>query len=177
MLKPIVKFIRALNGNTKKSQIAAGFSWGLLLALLPAGNFFWLLFLVVSFFFNHNHGAKILSMAVFKLILPLAAGSIDFVGWEILNFEALYPIFTTFYNMPFVPFTGFNNTLVAGGLAAGIILWVPVFFLMSAFISFYRKILAPKIAGSKAFKAFSQSPLVSAFLKAYRSVSNVRESL
>jgi hypothetical protein len=38
------------------------------------------------------------------------------LGWEILHIAALQPLFTAWYNMPFVPWIRFYNTLVAGGI-------------------------------------------------------------
>ena len=166
MIKAIAKLLLALNGNVKKSQLAAGFAWGLLLGLVPAGNFFWVVLFLVSFFFRHNHASKLLSMAALKLLSPLTAPVVDALGWEILHIGALRPLFTTLYNMPFVPFTRFNNTLVAGGLAGGIALWLPVFGLCMILIPLYRNTVAPKIRNSKLVKAIGKIPFLSAIDKA-----------
>ncbi|MDR2257886.1 MAG: TIGR03546 family protein [Treponema sp.] len=166
MIKTIAQLIVALNGNVKKSQLAAGFAWGVLLALAPLGNIFWIVLFVVSFFFKHNHASKVLVMAVLKLFSPLLAPLIDTLGWEILHIGALQPLFTSLYNMPFVPLTRFNNTLVAGGLAGGIVLWLPVFLLCMALIPLYRNIIAPKIRNLKIFKIVAKIPFVSSITKA-----------
>ena len=161
MIKAAIKLIRALNGNVRKSQIAAGFAWGLLLGLVPIGNFFWIVLLLVSFFFNHNHGSKLFSMALVKLFAPLIAPAVDILGWQVLHIEALQPLFITMFNMPFVPFTKFNNTLVAGGLVAGAALWLPVFFAFTALIPLYRNHLSPKIRELKLVKAIGKLPFLS----------------
>jgi uncharacterized protein (TIGR03546 family) len=72
--------------------------------------------------------------------------------------------------MPFVPFTSFNNTLVAGGLVGGIVLWLPVFLLFMALIPLYRNTIAAKIRNSKIVKAIAKFPFFSAIDKA---VSNI----
>ena len=167
MIKPIAKLIVALNGNIKKSQIAAGFSWGLLLGLIPAGrNIFWIALFVASFFFKNHHASKLLVMAVIKLLAGAIAPLVDVAGWEILHIEALQPLFTSLYNMPFVPWTKFNNTLVAGGLVSGIILWLPVFFLISFLVPLYRSNVVPKIRNSKILAAIKKMPLVAPLLEA-----------
>lgn len=166
MVNAIVKLIRGLNGNVKKSQIAAGFAWGVLLAMIPIGNFFWIALFLISFFFKHNHGSKIFSMVVIKLFAPIIAPAVDAFGWEVLHVQALQPLFTTMYNMPFVPFTKFNNTLVAGGLAGGAILWLPVFFIFMALIPLYRNTVAPKIKESKIVKAIGKIPFLKLIEKA-----------
>ena len=169
MIKAIAKLIIALNGNAKKSQIAAGLAWGLLLGLVPTGNFFGIALFVVSFFFNHNHGAKIFLMVLMKLLSPLVAPAVDVLGWQVLHIESLQPLFTTMYNMPFVPFTKFNNTLVMGGIVGGAVLWLPAFFIFMVLIPLYRNKLAPKIRNSKVVKAIVKFPLFSIIDKAISS--------
>ena len=166
MIKPIAKLIVALNGNLKKSQIAAGFSWGLLLGLIPAGNAFWIILFVISFFFKHHHASKLLVLAILKLLSAAVAPLMDMAGWELLHIEALQSLFTSLYNMPFVPWTKFNNTLVAGGLVSGIVLWLPVFFLISLLVPLYRGKVVPRIRSSKILAAVKKLPLISPLLEA-----------
>jgi len=166
MLGPIAKLIAALNGNLKKSQIAAGFSWGLLLGLIPAGNVFWIVLFVVSFFFKHHHASKLIVLAILKLASAAVAPLMDTVGWEILHIETLQGFFTALYNMPFVPFTKFNNTLVAGGLVSGIVLWLPVFLLILLLIPVYRNKIVPRIRNSKIVAAIKKLPIIAPLFEA-----------
>lgn len=169
MIKGIAKLLLALNGNVKKSQIAAGFAWGVLLGLVPASNVFWIVIFMITFFFAHNHASKISAIALIKALSPLFIYQIDAVGWYVLTgIETFQPFFTAMYNMPFVPFTNFNNTLVMGGLTAGIILWVPVFILFMAFIPVFRNRIAPKIRQSKIVKAIGKFPLLAMIDKAMK---------
>ncbi|MDR3301246.1 MAG: TIGR03546 family protein [Spirochaetaceae bacterium] len=160
MIKGLAKLIVALNGNQKKSQIAAGFAWGVLLGFLPVGNAFWIMLFVLSFFLVHNQGAKVVSMAVLKLLMPLLYPLTDSIGWLILNAEFLRDFLTFLYNTPFVLFTRFNNTLVAGALAAGLVLWLPVFIIFYFFIPFYRNSLLPKILRSSLAKLLGNIPFI-----------------
>ncbi|MDR2964157.1 MAG: TIGR03546 family protein [Treponema sp.] len=177
MIKATAKLLIALNGNAKKSQIAAGFAWGLLLGLVPTGAF-WIALFIITFFFNHNHGAKIFGMAFIKLLmiipgpnqLPLIPQAIDTLGFYILNIDSLKPVFTSMYNMPFVPFTKFNNTLVAGGIICGVLLWFPSFFLFMYLIPVYRNKVAPKIRDSKFVQKITKFPLLSMIDKAMKGV-------
>jgi len=160
VLKGIGQLISALNGNLKKSQIAAGAAWGVLLGLVPLSNPFGIVLFIISFFFTHNHGAKIFGMAIVKILSMMILPALDVLGWQILHIDSLQPLFTTMYNMPFVPFTKFNNTLVMGGLAAGVVLWLPVFIFFMFFIPFYRNFLAPKIRESKIVKKLTNLPFI-----------------
>ena len=175
MIKGIATFIAALNGNLKRGQIAAGFAWGLLFGLIPAGNFFWILFFLVSFCFRHHHGSKILVMAIIKVLFFAIWPLTDSLGWEILHIEDLTPLYTTLYNMPFVPFTKFNNTLVAGGIAAGLALWIPVYVLVRSLIPAYRKNLAPKIRNSRLVQNINKAPLIGGLVKAVQAVQSFKD--
>jgi len=159
MINGVVKLVSALNGNQKKSQIAAGIAWGVLLGLVPLNNPFGIILFIISFFFSHNHGAKIFGLAVVKLLSLTILPQLDVLGYWILTLDSLRNLFTTMYNMPFVPFTKFNNTLVMGGLVAGIVLWLPVFILFMILIPLYRNTLAPKIKESKFVKKISGLPV------------------
>ena len=166
MIKAIAKLILVLNSNVSKSQIASGIAWGVLLGLIPAGNFFWIVLLLVSFFFNHHFGMKLVFMILFMVLSPLFNPLLDVLGWRILHIDSLQPLFTSMYNMAFVPFTGFNNTLVAGGLTAGIVLFFPLYFLLLPLIYLYRQKLSPVIRNSKVVKAIVKFPFFSAIDKA-----------
>jgi len=160
MLKSLGKLVIALNGNLKKSQIAAGAAWGVMLGLIPLSNPFGIVIFIFSFFFTHNHSAKIFGLAIVKILSIFILPALDALGWQILHIDSLQPLFTAMYNMPFVPFTKFNNTIVMGGLIAGIVLWLPVFFLFMAFIPFYRNNIAPKIRESKIVKKLVNLPFL-----------------
>ena len=171
MLKPIAKLVVAMNGNLGKGQVAAGFAWGVLLGLIPTGNVVWIVLFVASFLFKHHHWSKMLGIAIFKLISGAVAPLVDMAGWEILHIGALQPLFTSLYNMPFVPLTKFNNTLVAGGIVCGLALWLPAFFLVFLIVPLYRNTLAPKIRNSKIVKTIAGLPLVSKLVKAVSAAS------
>ena len=164
MLKHIAKLIIALNGNLGKTQIAAGFAWGVLLGLIPV-SIFWIVLFLVSFFFAHHHASKLFAMTILKLLSGLTAPFLDMVGWQVLHHEALWHIYVMFFNMPFIPFTRFNNTLIAGGIAVGVILWLPVFFVTMPLIPLYRYTIAPKIRENKLVKSIKGVPIISRLSK------------
>ncbi len=173
MIKSLARIIVALNTNVRKEYIASGFAWGLLLALVPAGNLVWILLFLVSFFLKNNHAIQLLTIALLKMVLPLAAPLLDALGYAILTMGPLQGAFAYLYNVPIAPFTRFNNTLVMGGLAAGLVLWLPAFLAIRAAVPVYRNRLAPRIIESKAYKVFLKLPLVSALTKALASAAEL----
>jgi uncharacterized protein (TIGR03546 family) len=177
MIKPIVRAIVALNTNVKREQLAAGFACGLLFALLPAGNLLWLALFIATFFFKVNYAMQLLAALVLSPLRLILGGALDSLGWAILNASFLRAPFTALYNAPIAPLTRFNNTIVMGGLVAGIALWLPAFFAMRAFVSFYRAKLAPKMTESKLYKAFQKLPLVGSVSKAAKALSGATGAL
>jgi uncharacterized protein (TIGR03546 family) len=164
----IAKLIAGLIANRRPGEVAAGVAFGLLLALIPPGNLLWPVLLVVTFFLKLNLGAELAALGIFRLIVPLADPLLDEIGYRIITSEALYPVLARLYDVPLVPFTRFNNTIVMGGLATGVVLWVPVFLLARIGIVLFRTHLQPRIAESRIVKAFTRIPLVSKFAQALR---------
>ncbi|MBP7095232.1 MAG: TIGR03546 family protein [Spirochaetia bacterium] len=158
-IKKIARLIVALNSNVSRGQIAAGMATGLLLALVPSGNLLWIALFFVSFMTKANYGMTMLVMGVGKLLAPLLARPLDALGASLLGMPFLRGLFERLYDLPILPLTRFNNTLVMGGLALGLALWLPLFFGARALIHAYREKLAPKIAGSKLVKALFKIPL------------------
>ncbi len=177
LLKLIAKIIVTLNSNTSSSQVAAGLASGLLFALLPAGNLLWIALFLAAFFSKAHYGMLMLASALFKLVLPLLAGPLDALGWFILTMPALQEAFTWLYNQPIAPLTRFNTTLVMGGLAAGLALWLPGFFAFRSLIRLYRRTLADRLAKSKFMLAIKKLPLVKALGGAIKSVQRVQGAL
>ena len=165
ILKGIVKLAVALNNNKDVGEIAGGAAFGLMLALVPAGNLLWLGLLVVMFLVKVNSAVALLFLAVFKALAPLADPALDPLGYAVLTAAPLAGVFGWLANLPVVPFTRFNNSLVMGGLLAGIVLWVPFYLLVRALASLYRRTLKPKIENSRLYKAFRKLPLVSRIVR------------
>ncbi|MGC9311323.1 MAG: TIGR03546 family protein, partial [Sediminispirochaetaceae bacterium] len=121
MITLIAKFLAALNANSRPGEAAAGFACGILLALIPADNLLWILLFTVFFFLRLHLATMILTTVVFKLFIGAADPLIDALGLWILQLPRLEPLFTQAINTPVLPFLKFNNTLVMGGCAAGIL--------------------------------------------------------
>ena len=159
-LKWIAKFLAGINANTRPGEIAAGIAFGFLLALQPGMTVVRIIFLVFAFMLKINMPALFLSLFLFALASPVLDIPSDSLGGFILGLPALGGFFTTLYNMPLVPYTRFNDTLVMGGLALGLVAWLPLFFLFRYLIKMYRDTLREKIVKSKLYKAVLKAPLI-----------------
>ena len=168
LIRWILKLIRILNSRRGAGEVAGGIAFGLLLALIPAGglNLLWLGIFLITFFLKVNFAAELLFLGLFKLIAPLSDPLLDWGGYQLLTLAGLQNLYTWLYNRPVVPFTRFYNTLVMGGLALGVLLWTPAFFLFRSLVVLYREKLKAKLEGSRLVKALNKLPLVSALIRA-----------
>ena len=177
MIKALARALVALNSNVKREQIAGGFACGVLLALIPPGNLLFIAIFAAVYFTKVNYGMQLLVTGIIMLAKPLLAPALDALGWGLLNAPPLQGLFTTLYNLPLAPLTRFNNTLVAGGLVAGLALWFPLFFAARTFVPWYRARLGPRISGSKLYKAFKRIPLVQQLAGAVSAATGVAGAL
>ena len=159
-IKTITKFFAGINANTRPGEIAAGMAFGFLLALQPGMTVVRIVILAFAFMLKINMPALFFSLLVFALASPVLDIPVDILGGFVLGLPALAEFFTSLYNMPLVPYTRFNDTLVMGGLVMGVLAWAPLFFLFRRLVGLYRNKLREKIVNSKAYKACMKVPLV-----------------
>jgi uncharacterized protein (TIGR03546 family) len=176
-IKWIATLIVAINANNRAGEVAAGVSFALLLALVPSGNLLWVCLFILTFFLKVHLGAQLLFLALFKLLAPLTDGLLHRLGFLVLTESLLSQIFTEANNLPLLPLSRFNNTVVMGGLIAGIALWVPVFLLMRWLVILYRRRLRDRIAGSRLVGALRRIPLVATVGNAVRKIGGAAVSL
>lgn len=173
----LARLIAALNANRRPGEVAAGIATGVLLALVPAGNLLWVLLFVISAVVRLNLGIELVTVLVLSPLAPLADPLLHRIGIAILANPAWEATFTAIYQLPLMPLTRFNNTVVLGALLAGIVLWVPAFLLGRLLVVFYRRTLHPRIANSKIVKAFERIPIVSKITGAVRKLTRIYEAV
>ncbi|UCF99110.1 MAG: TIGR03546 family protein [Spirochaetaceae bacterium] len=177
LVKWIATLIVAINANNRAGEVAAGVAFALLLALIPTGNLLWFVLFVVTFLLKINLAGELLFLALFKLLTPLADVLLHRLGALVLTLPLLSDVFTAAYNLPLLPLSRFNNTVVMGGLIAGLVLWIPVFLLFRWLVMLYRRTLRERIAGSRLVKALGRVPLVATIGNAVRKIGGTAMSL
>jgi|SRR6185312_3864640 len=152
LLKQIFQFFRLLNSDTGTNPLAAGLACGLILGFSPFLSLQTLIVLICCFFFRIQLGGALLSAFFFKFIAYLIDPISDPLGRSVLESSTLHPLFVSLYNIPFIPLTRFNNSVVMGSGLIGLILLVPAFFLFKAGIIKYRATVVAKYKQSKIWK-------------------------
>jgi uncharacterized protein (TIGR03546 family) len=159
LLKWLFGMLRALISGRKPAEVAGGFACGLLLALIPGGNILWVTLFLVSFLLNINVGAAMLSLGIFRILVPLADPLLDRLGYGLLSLPELRPFFTRLLDLPLVGFARLNNSLVCGGLVAGLLLLIPSFLAFKILVVLFREKVVARIAASRMGRWFMRLPL------------------
>ncbi|MFP5520338.1 MAG: TIGR03546 family protein, partial [Bdellovibrionia bacterium] len=165
LLKQLFAFIRLLNSDTGTYQLASGLALGIVLGFSPFISIQTFIILTIILFFRVQIGAAFVSAFFFKFVAFLFDGPADSLGRKILENPDFTPLFTQMYNMPLVPLTRFNNSIVMGSGVVGFLLAIPGFFVFTFLIRKYRETILVKIQDSKLMKAIKATPFYNWYLK------------
>jgi uncharacterized protein (TIGR03546 family) len=165
LLKQIFNFLKLLNSDTGTNQLASGLSLGLILGFAPFISIQTLIVFIIVLIFRVQIGAAFLSAFFFKFIAYLFDGPAHQLGKAALEAESLQGLYATMYNMPIVPMTRFNNSIVMGSMIISILLLPFSFFLFKSMIIKYRLTVVDRLKGTKAWKAFAATKLYNWYSK------------
>lgn len=155
LLKQLFAFFRMLNSETGTNQLAVGLTLGMFLGFSPFLSLQTFLVLFILLFFRIQIGAAFLAAFFFKFVAFLFDPVADILGRQLLEMQALRQLWVTLYNMPIIPFTRFNNSIVMGSFAVAVVLFVPVYFLFKKLIEKYRITVVLRFKQTKFWKAVS----------------------
>lgn len=170
MISYIVKLLKSLNTNSHPGEIAHAVAIGMLLGFMPKTNVLWYLLFVFFLFVRVNKGAFLLTMPVASLLTRFFDPLFDSIGYVVLTFSPLKPVYAALLDIPFVAFTKFNNTIVAGSITFSLILYIPVYIVIRIFTKSWRTHLAPTLARSKLMQAFYHVPFVAKIISFFTEV-------
>ncbi|MCC2678618.1 MAG: hypothetical protein K0R29_1194 [Pseudobdellovibrio sp.] len=153
LMRQIIALIRLLHSETGQNQIASGLAFGVFLGFAPFLSLQTLFVLIVVFFFRVQLGAAFLSAFFFKFVAFLLDPVADPIGRALLEQESLRPIWTKMYNVPLLPMTRFNNSIVMGSFMISLILCPILFFAFRSMILKYRVAVVSHVENTKVWKA------------------------
>jgi uncharacterized protein (TIGR03546 family) len=153
LMRQIIALIRLLHSETGQNQIASGLAFGVFLGFAPFLSLQTLFVLIVVFFFRVQLGAAFLSAFFFKFVAFLLDPVADPIGRALLEQESFRPIWTKMYNVPLLPMTRFNNSIVMGSFMISLILCPILFFAFRSMILKYRVAVVSHVENTKVWKA------------------------
>lgn len=159
LLKQLFAFFKMLNSETGHNQIAAGISAGFILGMTPALSLQSLIVFLLIFFFRIQAGAAFLSAFFFAFAAYILDPIFHSVGATVLTTPSLQGLFTTMYNLPLVPLTRFNNSIVMGSGIVTLMAFPFVFLFSRSLILRYRVAFVAKFKQTKFWKAVQATSL------------------
>lgn len=140
-LKIFAKFVKILKEGATPGQLAGGFSIGFFIGLTPGWPLHIILITLILLLLNLNLGMAVIGGTLAVAISWLLDPMIDTVGaWLLEDVNALQSIWISFYNNSLILLTRFNNTVVMGSFTVGLVLLLPIYFLIRLLIQQYRDV-------------------------------------
>jgi uncharacterized protein (TIGR03546 family) len=159
LAKQLFAFLKLLNSETGHNQIAAGIAAGFILGMTPMLSLQSLLVFLCIFFFRIQAGAAFLAAFFFAFIGYLLDPVFSAVGSSVLEMDSLHGLFTMMFNVPLLPLTRFNNSIVMGSAVITILSSPFVFFISRTMILKYRVTVVARLKQTKLWKAVQATSL------------------
>lgn len=163
LLEQIFQLVRLLHSETGTKQIAVGVALGLVLGFSPTLSLQSLLVVLILLVFKVQVGASFLAAFFFKFVAYLLDPLADHLGRWALELESLRSTYVAMYNLPIVPLTRFNNSIVMGSGLIALGLAPLVYFLSQTLIQQYRNTVVARVRATPLYRALQAT----AFYKWY----------
>jgi uncharacterized protein (TIGR03546 family) len=160
ILKLLQSLVKALHSEGTPGQVAMGLALGSILGLTPLLSLHNLLVAALILLLNVSVPGAMLGWA---LAIPLGFAldpMFDALGRQLLlGTPTLTPLWTALANLPVVPLSNFNNTVLLGSLVSALVLFAPIFFGGRWAVRRYRETIGERVRNSALYRAVSASRL------------------
>jgi len=157
LIKIIQSLFGALHSEGTPGQLAAGIALGSIMGLTPLVNVHNAIVFAAIVLLNVSFAGGMLGWALFVPIGFLLDPLFDWIGHTLLFTPSFTPLWTSLYNMPIVPLTNFNNTVVLGSLVFALLFLVPLFLATRWAVVRYRVTVGERVRQSKFYRTVMAS--------------------
>lgn len=120
-------FLRVVTHERSPRQVGLAIALGVVIGLVPKINLIALGLIFLLFALRINILAGLLTAAVFSWVGLLIEPALDHLGRCVLTLVPLQGLFAWLYELPYAPWTAFNNTVVMGALFLGALQFYPTY--------------------------------------------------
>jgi len=157
LLRLLQKLVSALNSEGTPFQVAAGVALGSALGLTPLVNVHNALILLAAMILNVSLAGFFLGWTLFVPLGFILDPLYDRIGSALLAAPGLQGLWTKLYNMPVVPYTNFNNSIVLGSIVFWLLAFVPILLLAGYGVRKYRERIYSRLEKTRLFGALKAS--------------------
>lgn len=122
-----------LASNESTGRLALGVTFGMMIGLIPKDSLFVWVLGVLMMATTANIVSAVVSGFLFSWIGWFLDPFTHKLGGLLLTADGLEPAWLWLYELPIMPWTRFNNTVVLGSLVLGILVSVPVYLVSRRF--------------------------------------------
>jgi len=163
LIKLMQSLIGALHSEGTPGQLAAGIALGSFLGLTPLVNIHNAVIFAALVLLNVSFSGGMLGWALFIPFGFLLDPLFDWIGHTLLFTPSLTPFFTSLYNMPIVPLTNFNNTVVLGSFVFAVVLAVPLYVAARLGVTRYRATIGARVRQSRFYQTVMASKVYNVY--------------
>jgi uncharacterized protein (TIGR03546 family) len=132
-LRPVRLFAQAVIANDSPRQIAAGFTLGMMIGLVPKGNGTAIVLGMLLLGLRVNKPAGLVGIGLFTWLGQCLDDFAHGLGSAVLLWEPLRGGHTALYDAAISPLMGWNNTVVVGQLLIGLYCAYAAYWMMHRF--------------------------------------------
>lgn len=144
ILRPLRLLLQAFVMESTPRQMSLGLAFGVLVGLVPKGNLLAIVLGTLLASTRVNLAIATLAIVLCTFLATVCDTIFDQIGGYILAQPSLQGLWTEMANMPFMPWTNFNNTIVMGSFATGLVLLWPVHRLSRPLFEKYAEKIAQR---------------------------------
>ena len=152
MLSPAVallrKIVRGLLAADAPPQLAAGFTLGMILGLVPKGNLIAVSLCVLLFSLRVNKGLALVAAVLFSFVSPWADAFSHKLGLVVLSAGSLQTVYASVFSLPLGPWIGFNNSVVTGSLLLGLYCSYPAYWVVRTCCAWLKPVSGESVCGA-----------------------------
>lgn len=157
LIKLIQSLVKSLHSEGSPGQVALGIALGACLGLTPLMTLHNLVVFSAIVLLNVSFAGGMLGWLLFTPIGFLLDPIWDRIGRALLEAAALRSLWTDWYNIPVIPLTEFNNSVVLGSLVVWLLVSVPIFFAARFGVARYRATIGARVSQLRVYKAVKAS--------------------
>jgi uncharacterized protein (TIGR03546 family) len=119
--------LRIFSAERSPRQLAWGIAIGMMVGLVPKGNLLAVGLAMLLFGLRVNLGMGLTAVFLVSLVGPMTDQLSHGIGMRVLRTPWIYRLLAAAYELPLVPWTSLNNTVVLGSVILGGVLCYPTF--------------------------------------------------
>ena len=151
IIRPVRLLIESLRDEESPHLLALGLTLGMVAGLVPKDNLTATVLATLLLTVRLHLGAAAAAALIFTWVGMLADPLAHRLGLALLTWKPAEVILSRLFDLPFVPWTNLNNTVVLGNLLLGLLLSWPMYWASKRSIEQFGPLLVAYLAKYRLF--------------------------